>query len=95
MTRSVERTQGEPLAATAAMVAVEVLALEREREDLVRRVEELESREHEMTRRVYRRGYFAGHAAGKRGAVRESAPERHARGELRGMLAGRSQGGVV
>lgn len=67
-------------------LADHVSMLEDERDRLLVRVAELQRRQADVARRIYRRGYLAGRAAQRRGAPLTTAPERHARGELRQLL---------
>ena len=63
-----------------------VAELEMERNGLRAELEELQAREHEVGRALYRRGYNTGYAAGCRRALKESSPERHARGWARAAM---------
>lgn len=67
-------------------LAESVAVLEAERDQLAARLAEVEQREQDIARRMYRRGYIAGRAAKRRGAPLVTNPERHARGEIRGLL---------
>lgn len=65
-----------------------VAALEAERDALLRKVEQLEARESDIGRRLYRRGYETGYSAGRRLALKMSNPDAHARGWARRHMRG-------